>query len=230
MKKILLMTIVFVISFKFLSISKGFINDINDKTLVKYYYDDNNFYKGGYFPIDDNNDGIFEYYYFNSFGHLYINAKTPIGLNANEKGQILIDGNVIRVNKDEIFDIEKNIDVLRELNKSKYKYNYKNSDEVKRVLKEYKEDFNEYVLYFYNLIDKKTIEYYKTDNEIKAELYMYIDKLDTIYNKYIKEIKDLKLKRDISEDSFNFLKESIDKDYKNSINIMRNLLKSIFNE
>ena len=230
MKKIWLMTIVFVISFKFLSISKGFIYDINDKTLVKYYYDDNSFYKGGYFPIDDNNDGIFEYYYFNSFGHLYINTKTPIGLEANEKGQILIDGNVIRVNKGEIFDIEKNIDILRELNKSKYKYNYKNSDEVKRVLREYKEDFNEYVLYFYNLIDKKTTEYYKTDNEIKAELYMYIDKLDTIYNKYIKEIKDLKLKRDISEDSFIFLKENIDKDYKNSINIMRNLLKSIFNE
>ena len=229
-KKIVLLLIFFMFFISSVGYGKGFKSDVYDKTLIKYYYDDSNFYKGGAYPIDDNNDGMYEYYYFNSLGHLYVNTKTPLGLLSNEKGQILIDGIILRVTVDQILDLEKNIDTLKELNKSKAKYSYKDSYTVEKVLKESKEDFYEYVSYFYSFLDNRSVEYYKSDREIKSQVYMYIDKLDIIYNKYIKEIKDLKKIRDISEDSFNYLKESIDKDYKNSIAKMKKIAKEFLGE
>ena len=67
MKKLLILIFIFLLSSYVLAkpvgskISTGFIKD-NYGT--SFYYDEDNYYNDGWHLIDDNGDGIYEYYYF----------------------------------------------------------------------------------------------------------------------------------------------------------------------
>ena len=76
MKKIFLIVVfLFLLYFtnfaKFSKISIGFIKDNYD---ISFYYDKDNYYNDGWHLIDDNGDGIYEYYYFSLSGHVFKNA------------------------------------------------------------------------------------------------------------------------------------------------------------
>ena len=66
---------------------------------IKFYNNsDECYYDDGWQFIDDNNDGIYEYYYFSIFGNVLRDATTPDGLKVNDKGQLVIDDIVLQCN------------------------------------------------------------------------------------------------------------------------------------
>lgn len=79
------------VGFKF---SRGFINDTYG---TSFYYDDNNYYNDGWHLIDDNGDGVYEYYYFSLSGHMLKDATTPNGYKLNANGKLIINDTVYQV-------------------------------------------------------------------------------------------------------------------------------------
>lgn len=64
----------------------GFIKD-NQGT--SFYYDEDNYYNDGWHLIDDNGDGIYEYYYFSLSGHMLKDAIAPSGYQLNQDGKLI---------------------------------------------------------------------------------------------------------------------------------------------
>lgn len=67
-------------------LSRGFINDTY---CTSFYYDEDNYYNDGLHLIDDNGDGIYEYYYFSLSGHVFKNAIAPNGYLLNQYGKFI---------------------------------------------------------------------------------------------------------------------------------------------
>ena len=76
------------------STTAGFINDTYG---TSFYYNEDNYYNDGWHLIDDNGDGIYEYYYFSLSGHLLKDATTPNGYKLNSDGKLLINEVVYQV-------------------------------------------------------------------------------------------------------------------------------------
>ena len=75
-------------------ITTGFIND-NYGT--SFYNDEDNYYNDGWHLIDDNGDGIYEYYYFSLSGHMLKDTITPNGYKLNVNGKLIINDVVYQV-------------------------------------------------------------------------------------------------------------------------------------
>ena len=75
-------------------INTAFIKD-NYGTLF-YYYEDN-YYNDGWHLIDDNGDGIYEYYYFSLSGHMLKDTTTPNSYKLNENGKLIINDVIYQV-------------------------------------------------------------------------------------------------------------------------------------
>ena len=77
-----------------ISINIGFIKD-NYGTL--FYYDEDSYYNDGWHLIDDNGDGIYEYYYFSLSGHVLKDTTAPTGYKLNKNGKLIINDVVYQV-------------------------------------------------------------------------------------------------------------------------------------
>ena len=75
-------------------ITTGFIND-NYGT--SFYYDEDNYYDDGWHLIDDNGDGLYEYYYFSLSGHMLKDTVAPNGYKLNENGKLIVNDNIYQV-------------------------------------------------------------------------------------------------------------------------------------
>ena len=108
-------------------ISIGFIKD-NQGTL--FYYDEDNYYNDGWHLIDDNGDGIYEYYYFSLSGHMLKNAIAPNGYKLNANGKLIINDAIYQVS---FLDVA-NSDVAIFLNKK---------ESVEELIKGFETDYNQ---------------------------------------------------------------------------------------
>lgn len=84
--KLNILLLVFIIALNFNSMSLS----IKDN----HYYNKKDYYKSTWQWLDINSDGVYECYYFNFFGHMLKNGKTPDGYYVNEEGQWVVDGAV----------------------------------------------------------------------------------------------------------------------------------------
>ena len=64
---------------------------------TSFYYDEDNYYNDGWHLIDDNGDGVYEYYYFSLSGHMLKNTIAPNGHKLNEDGKLVVNDNVYQV-------------------------------------------------------------------------------------------------------------------------------------
>ena len=108
-------------------LTTGFIRD-NQGTL--FYYDEDNYCNDGWHLIDDNGDGIYEYYYFSLSGHLLKDTTTPNGYKLNSNGKLIINDVVYQVS---FLDVA-NSDVAIFLNKK---------ESVDELTKGFETDYNQ---------------------------------------------------------------------------------------
>ena len=97
---LLLLTISFLTSRVCLTFSKGSkitIGFIDDNYSTLFYYDESNYYNDGWHLIDDNGDGIYEYYYFSLSGHMLKDTTTTNGYKLNENGKLIINDVIYQV-------------------------------------------------------------------------------------------------------------------------------------
>ena len=93
------------------SITTGFIKDTYG---TSFYYDEGNYYSDGWHLIDDNGDGIYEYYYFTLSGHMLKVATAPNGYQLNQDGKLILNNILYQV---QFIDVA-NSDVAIFLNKN----------------------------------------------------------------------------------------------------------------
>ena len=115
-------------------LTTGFIRD-NQGTL--FYYDEDNYYNDGWHLIDDNGDGIYEYYYFSLSGHLLKDTTTPNGYKLNENGKLIINDAIYQVS---FLDVA-NSDVAIFLNKKESVDEFTKGFEI-----DYNQVFNEWYI------------------------------------------------------------------------------------
>ena len=100
MKKLLVLLFILFLSSYVLAkpygsqLTTGFIRD-NQGT--SFYYDADNYYNDGWHLIDDNGDGIYEYYYFSLSGHMLKGSVAPNGYKLNGNGKLIINDVVYQV-------------------------------------------------------------------------------------------------------------------------------------
>lgn len=191
----------------------GFKNDGNG---IKYYYEDGKFYRDCWQWIDNNNDGLYECYYFNLMGHIFTNGITPSGYEVNEKGQLKIDGVVQHKALDAIFDMNKmpeikrkKVEVKKEVNENGKEVIKEMENELLDVLEQGKEE----------LISKLYSKDYNR-KEMKGELSKYIDEFDKVLVKYYKELSKILEDKKITKSMFDTMHNEIDKvtsKYKNKL-------------
>ena len=153
------------------SITTGFIKD-NYGT--SFYYDEDNYYNDGWHLIDDNGDGIYEYYYFSLSGHLLKDATTPNGYKLNSNGKLIINDVVYQVS---FLDVA-NSDVAIFFNKKE------SADELTKGFEiDYNQVFNEW--------------YIKSKTDITSQLNaiannLTVQKVNKVRDEISKRVKECK--------------------------------------
>ena len=71
---------------------------IKDNYGTSFYYDEDKYYNNGWHLIDDNGDGVYEYYYFSLSGHMFKNTIAPNGHKLNPDGKLIINDLIYQVN------------------------------------------------------------------------------------------------------------------------------------
>ena len=102
MKKIFSITLVFILLIqavafampKELKVNIGFIDDAYG---TSFYSSEDSYYNDGWHLIDDNGDGLYEYYYFTLSGHLLKSAIAPNGYQLNADGKLMINNILYQV-------------------------------------------------------------------------------------------------------------------------------------
>lgn len=205
-------------------ITTGFIND-NYGT--SFYNDEDNYYNDGWHLIDDNGDGIYEYYYFSLSGHMLKYATAPNGYQLNEHGKFIINDVVYQVN---FLDVA-NSNVAIFLNKKE------SAEElVKGFETDYNQVFNEW--------------YIKSKTDITSQLNaiannLTVQKVNKVRDEISKKVKECKkigvwynerlynAKRNefIEKDTHKILSRKLQKDMSEYINNFReemgNVIKSM---
>ncbi len=191
----------------------GFRSDGNG---IKYYYEEDKFYRDGWHWIDNNNDGIYECYYFNVLGHIYQNAITPSGYEVNDKGQLKIDGVVQHKSITEIFDMstasqimKKKVEVKKDINEAGKEFLSDIENDYVDILERSKEE----------LIAKYSSRNYNR-KEMKAEVSNYVDEFDKENTKYFKELRKMKESGTITKSMYDKMYNDLNKitsKYKNKL-------------
>lgn len=73
----------------------GFIKDTYG---TSFYYDEDNYYNDGWHLIDDNGDGVYEYFYFSVSGHMLKDTTAPNGYLLNQGRKLIINNILYQVN------------------------------------------------------------------------------------------------------------------------------------
>ena len=205
-------------------ITTGFIID-NYGT--SFYYDEDNYYNDGWHLIDDNGDGIYEYYYFSLSGHMLKDVTVSNGYKLNENGKLIINDVVYQVS---FLDVA-NSDVAIFLNKKE------SADEL---TKGFETDYNQVFCEWY--IKSKTditsqlnaiasnLNVQKV-NKVRDEISRRVKeckKIGVWYNERLYSAKKTEL---INKDTHKILSRKLQKDMSEYINKFReemgNIIKSM---
>ena len=205
-------------------ITTGFINDNYG---ISFYYDEDNYYNDGWHLIDDNGNGIYEYYYFSLSGHMLKDVTVPNGYKLNENGKLIINDVVYQVS---FLDVA-NSDVAIFLNKKE------SADEL---TKGFETDYNQVFCEWY--IKSKT-DITSQLNAIASNLTVQkVNKVRDEISKRVKECKrigvwyneklhDAKKTELITKDTHKVLSRKLQKDMSEYINRFReemgNIIKSM---
>lgn len=188
-------------------ITTGFIKD-NYGT--SFYYDEDNYYNDGWHLIDDNGDGIYEYYYFSLSGHmLKDDAIAPNGYQLNQDGKLIINNTLYQVNFIDV--VNSNAAIF--LNKK---------ESVKELTKGFETDYNQVFSKWYT---ESSIDITNQLNSIANNLT--VQKVNKVRDEISKKVKECKKIGSWYNDRLYSAKKSelIDKDVHKQLN--RNLQKDM---
>lgn len=205
-------------------ITTGFI-DNNYGTL--FYYDEDNYYNDGWHLIDDNGDGMYEYYYFSLSGHMLKDAKAPNGYQLNQDGKLIINNKLYQV---QFIDVA-NSNVAIFLNKK---------ESVDELTKGFETDYNQVFIKWYEeskvditnelnvIANSLTVE---KVNKVRDEISKRVKeckKIGVWYNERLYNAKKTEL---ITKDTHKVLSRKLQKDMSEYINRFReemgNIIKSM---
>ena len=205
-------------------LTTGFIRD-NQGT--SFYYDEDNYYNDGWHLIDDNGDGIYEYYYFSLSGHMLKDTTTPNGYKLNENGKLIINDAIYQVS---FLDVA-NFDVAIFLNKK---------ESVDELIKGFEIDYNQVFNEWY--IKSKTditsqlnaiannLTVQKV-NKVRDEISKKVKECKKIGVWYNEKLYDAKKTELITKDTHKILSRKLQKDMSEYINKFReemgNVIKSM---
>ena len=206
------------------STTTGFIKDIYG---TLFYYDEDNYYNDGWHLIDDNGDGIYEYYYFSISGNILRGTITPNGYKLNSNGNLIINDVVYQVS---FLDVA-NSDVAIFLNKK---------ESVDELTKGFETDYNQVFNEWYI---KSKIDITSQLNAIANNLTVQkVNKVRDEISKKVKECKKIgvwyneklysaKRTEIIDKDSHKIMSRKLQKDMSSYINKFRkemgNIIKSM---
>lgn len=182
----------------------------------RIYYDKDNYYKSSGQWLDINSDGVYECYYFNVFGHMLKNGKTPDGYYVNEEGQWVIDG-VVQYKT--IFEVQSYVNDSNSSNDSKV-------DEIKQEFTDALNDLIEdRIAEAKSYITTKVI-----DKKLLFDLQGYYTKLmNDTYNVFYKDIVELYDDNLISKDNLKEAKTLISSILKEKEKILKSKISSLSN-
>ena len=149
----------------------GFIQDTYG---TSFYYDESNYYNDGWHLIDDNGDGIYEYYYFSLSGHMLKDATSPNGYLLNQDGKLIINDILYQVNFIDV--VNSNVAIF--LNKK---------ESVDELIKGFEIDYNQV---FINWYKESSIDITNQLNAIANSLT--IQKVNKVREKISKKVKECK--------------------------------------
>ena len=206
------------------SITTGFIND-NYGT--SFYNDEDNYYNDGWNLIDDNGDGIYEYYYFSLSGHMLKYATAPNGYQLNQDGKLVINDILYQVS---FIDVV-NSNVALFLNKK---------ETVEELTKGFETDYNQVFIKWY---EESKVDITNELNVIANSLTVQkVNKVRDEISKRVKECKKIgvwynerlysaKKSELIDKDTHKTLSRKLQKDMSEYINKFReemgNIIKSM---
>ena len=205
-------------------ISIGFIKD-NQGTL--FYYDEDNYYNDGWHLIDDNGDGIYEYYYFSLSGHMLKGSVAPNGYKLNGNGKLIINDVVYQVS---FLDVA-NSNVAIFLNKKE------SADELTKGFKiDYNQVFNEWYIKSKTDITSQlnaiasNLSVQKV-NKVRDEISGRVKECKKIGVWYNEKLYDSKKTELITKDTHKTLSRKLQKDMSSYVNKFReemgNIIKSM---
>lgn len=195
-------------------IKPGFIKDTYG---ISFYYDEDNYYNDGWHLIDDNGDGIYEYYYFSLSGHMLKDTLTPNGYKLNENGKLIINDVVYQVS---FLDVA-NSDVAIFLNKK---------ESVDELTKGFETDYNQVFNEWYikskiditsqlnSIVNSLTVQ---KVNKVRDEISKRVNeckKIGVWYNERLYSAKKTEL---INKDTHKILSRKLQKDMSEYINRFR---------
>jgi hypothetical protein len=209
---------------KGISITTGFIKDTYG---ISFYYDEDNYYNDGWHLIDDNGDGMYEYYYFSLSGHMLKDAIAPNGYQLNQDGKLIINNKLYQV---QFIDVA-NSNVAIFLNKKE------SVDElVKGFETDYNQVFNEWYIkskaditsHLNVIASNLTVQ---KVNKVRDEISRRVKeckKIGVWYNERLYSAKKTEL---INKDTHKILSRKLQKDMSEYINRFReemgNIIKSM---
>lgn len=205
-------------------ITTGFI-DNNYGTL--FYYDEDNYYNDGWHLIDDNGDGMYEYYYFSLSGHMLKDAKAPNGYQLNQDGKLIINNKLYQV---QFIDVA-NSNVAIFLNKK---------ESVDELTKGFETDYNQVFIKWYEeskvditnelnvIANSLTVE---KVNKVRYEISKRVKECKKIGVWYNERLYSAKKAEFINKDTHKILSRKLQKDMSEYINKFReemgNIIKSM---
>lgn len=191
----------------------GFRHDGNG---IKYYYEEDKFYRDGWHWIDNNNDGLYECYYFNVMGHIYQDAVTPNGYEVNDKGQLKIDGVVQHKSITDIFELSTKSDITKKKLEVKKEIN----EASEELLSELRKELSDIVEMSKEELITKVYSKHYSRHEMKEELSNYIDELEKVNVRYFKELRKMQEDRIITKSMYDTMYNKLNKEtskYKNKL-------------
>lgn len=205
-------------------LTTGFIRDNRG---ILFYYDEDNYYNDGWHLIDDNGDGVYEYYYFSLSGYMIKNSIAPNGYKLNENGKLVVNDNVYQVS---FVDVA-NSNVAIFLNKK---------ESAEELVKGFETDYNQ--------VFTKWYEESKTDiinqlnaisnsltvqkvNKVRDEISKCVKECKNIGSWYNERLYSAKKSELIDKDTHKIISRRLQKDMSEYINRFReemgNIIKSM---
>lgn len=222
MKKIFSITLVFILLIQAVvfampkesKVNMGFIDDAYG---TSFYSSEDSYYNDGWQLIDDNGDGVYEYYYFSLSGHLLKSAIAPNGYQLNADGKLMINNILYQVSFGDLI----NSDTALFLNKQE------SIEEISKGLAiDYNQVFGKWYLesvnYVTNLLisisDKPSVKEVKAVHNAVSEKVAECKKIGVWYNDRIYSArKSGKIDRNIS----NTISLNLQKDMSLYVNTFR---------
>lgn len=203
----LLLLLAIFVDFAFASsITTGFkVDDYG----TSFYYEADKYYDNGWHLIDDNNDNIYEYIYFSLTGNILKNTLSPDGYKINEKGYLLINNDIYRV------------DILNIIENNVLFTNYKQTDEeiINGFIIDYSLVFDKW--YIDSTIDLTNkfvlLKENPTTNGLKSlqkQISYYVKEIKKINRWYEDKLYDAKLDNKITKELYNIMQTKV----RNSMN------------